>query len=286
MYGMEELSRTQTVLLCLLVSFVTSIGTGIITVSLIQEAPPGVTQTINQVVERTVERVVPGAPNTVTKEVTVVVKEEDLVIDAIRKNEKSLVRIGQNVPQGVPVVVALGLVVADNGTILVDGRTMSPDASYVAIFADSRQFPIRILSLNEPRNTAYVQVVKDASDAYTFVPAIVAPADSTQLGQSIISLGGKTQTQVAIGRVSYIENADPNAPSNPSDPTKNPVVLIRTDAPLNDGLSGTILLNLSGQLVGTEAWRPDAQNEDQFNPIHLIKREAARFFGTPQNNNP
>ena len=92
---MEDLNKNQLILLTLLVSFVTSIATGIITVSLLQEAPPVVTQTINRVIERTIEQVVPESEGggTVTREVTVVVTEEDQVIDAISKNAKSVVRV-------------------------------------------------------------------------------------------------------------------------------------------------------------------------------------------------
>ena len=77
-WAMEDLNKTQIVLLCLLVSFITSIGTGIITSTLLQEAPQTVTQTINRVVERTVETIVPQetkGPSVVTKETTVVVKD-------------------------------------------------------------------------------------------------------------------------------------------------------------------------------------------------------------------
>ena len=73
---MEDLTKTQIVLLCLLVSFVTSIGTGIISFSLLSEAPQTVTQTINKVVERTIETVVPTVvpgEKTIEKEVTTMV---------------------------------------------------------------------------------------------------------------------------------------------------------------------------------------------------------------------
>ena len=48
---MESLTKTQIVLLVLLVSFVTSLATGIVTVTLVNQAPQPVTHTINKVVE-------------------------------------------------------------------------------------------------------------------------------------------------------------------------------------------------------------------------------------------
>jgi len=88
--SMESLNKQQLILLALLVSFVTSIATGIVTVSLMDQAPAGVTQTINRVVEKTIERVVqaPAQPAAVvTKEV--IVTEQDLITAAIEKNTNS-----------------------------------------------------------------------------------------------------------------------------------------------------------------------------------------------------
>ena len=58
--NIEELNKTQIILLTLLISFITSIATGIVTVSLMNQAPKVVTDTVHKVIEKTVERVVPG----------------------------------------------------------------------------------------------------------------------------------------------------------------------------------------------------------------------------------
>ena len=84
----EELSKSQIILLTLLVSFITSIATGIVTVSLMDQAPPIIAQTVNRVIERTVETVVPKgqtASTVVTQEKTVIVKETDLISQAVKK---------------------------------------------------------------------------------------------------------------------------------------------------------------------------------------------------------
>lgn len=55
----KELNKQQLILLAILLSFVTSIATGIVTVTLMQQAPASVTAPITKIVQQTVEKIVP-----------------------------------------------------------------------------------------------------------------------------------------------------------------------------------------------------------------------------------
>lgn len=280
---MEELNKTQTILLCLLVSFVTSIGTGIITVSLLQEAPQSVTQTINRVVERTVEKVVPQSTGSApTKEVTVVVKEEDLVIDAIGKNSKSIARIVQNGAQGENVFAAIGLVISTDGKMISDKKNFIAGNSYTATFFDGKSFPIKIETLSEKTDAVLLSVVKDASVQYTFNPAVTANSDVVQLGQSIIAIGGKTSSAVTIGRITGVQV---EAPSSANATSTRLINVIETDAPPKENAAGTLLVNLNGEIVGV--YLPNANEaSSRYVAIDVIKRANGNFFGLPNKNSP
>src|SRR3989344_4684248 len=124
--NLNELNTTQIILLVLLVSFVTSIATGIVTVSLLAQAPPAITQTVNRIVERTVETVVPSQKTpatTNTKETTIVVKEDDLITDSVAASLSKTGRVFAGTSTSSPVV---GL------ASLISSQTLVTDSSVVA----------------------------------------------------------------------------------------------------------------------------------------------------------
>ncbi|MEK7175210.1 MAG: hypothetical protein AAB693_00160 [Patescibacteria group bacterium] len=95
----KDLNKSQLILLAILLSFIVSIATGIVTVSLIQQAPPSITTPINRVIKQTVEKIVQLPGNTTVK--TILIKEEDLVVDAIEKNKRNLFSITKEVAKEV-----------------------------------------------------------------------------------------------------------------------------------------------------------------------------------------
>ena len=56
----KDLNKPQLILLAILLSFVTSLATGITTVTLMEQAPKAVTIPINRIVRETVEKIVPA----------------------------------------------------------------------------------------------------------------------------------------------------------------------------------------------------------------------------------
>src|SRR3989344_2040538 len=152
---MEDLNKHQIVLLTLLISFVTSIATGIMTVSLLQEAPLEVTRNINRIVEKTIETVTPATILTPQqKEVTtVVVKEEDLIIDSINKNIKSVGRIKEKDPlTDVTDFYGIGLVINKEGIIATDRKTITGGNLYTIVLSDGTEFSITPIGLDKQTN--------------------------------------------------------------------------------------------------------------------------------------
>lgn len=122
----KDLNKTQLILLSILLSFVVSIATGIMTVSLLQQAPPAVTQTINRVVEQTIEKAVPDY--SAGKVQTVVVKEDDLVVDAVSKTKANffVVQTASDTATKITDAFSLG-----NGIFLVDSTKIDSSLNYL-----------------------------------------------------------------------------------------------------------------------------------------------------------
>jgi S1-C subfamily serine protease len=192
----EELSKTQIILLVLLVTFVTSIATGIVTVALLAQAPPAVTQTVNHIIQRTVEAVAPAvttAQPTTVKETTVVVKEDDLVTDSITNSFAKVGAIHATTATTSP-TVALGIVIS--GTILLtDSSSVSDDEHVVVYDATSTIYTVK------KRFTDVGVAVMSPKNSLSLPGFKISDADSVKLGQSVIALPSAFKTRVGIGSV-------------------------------------------------------------------------------------
>ncbi len=277
---MEDLNKNQLILLTLLVSFVTSISTGIMTVSLLQEAPLEVTRNINRIVEKTIETVTPA---TVTssgqKEVTtVVVKEEDLIIDSINKNTKSIVRIKEK--NGLTSEISfygMGLVVSKDGYIVSDRRTITRENGYTAVTSENAELVLTPVGVDkETQLLLFKVVVPEKADKamYTFVPA--ALGDEPKLGQTVIGLGGEKANAISVGRATSFEMKE----SGTGTSTVKYLAGIDTDVSTRDLVPGSLLFNLLGNVVGIKA-TPDTLKT--FMPTSLLKKEISILMESVKN---
>jgi len=260
---MEDLSKTQIILLGLLVSFVSSVAVSIMTYSLLSEAPATITQTINRVVERTIETVVPAEnkPEVVTKEVTVVVKEEDLVIDAIKKNKDSLVRIQERKRGGESEFTAFGLILHKGGLVATSKTNFPGNSTFDAILPDTSKVTLRKISSSATQNFSFFTI--ENPEQKEFIGAMLGDSDVLQLGQTVISIKGVDRNTVSIGRISGLSVT----PENSQSATSSKYSLIESD--VLSGEIGSPALNLNGELIGIGLGTPG-----NFIPINMLKREV------------
>ncbi len=135
--NIEDLSKSQLLLLMVLVNFVVSIATGVLTVSLLDQAPPTVTRTINQIVERTVETVGPQGPipivTTPAKPAPAVATEEEKLTSAIQGAAARTVTIHTGATS--TPAVAVGVYFAKSRIVATTMRSALPKEALIQ-FAD------------------------------------------------------------------------------------------------------------------------------------------------------
>lgn len=243
MTTLEDLNKTQIILLTLLISFITSIATGVITTALLAEAPAGVTQTINRVVERTIEKVAPSATSTsVVKEVTVV-REDDAILASIDKVAKSVVNLTVRGADGNEMFYALGAIVSKDGLVVSDGQGLILDGTYTATLADGSKVGARVVSRSTDQNLAIFKLTSNKPED-VYIPIPLSQKDP-RLGQTIVAFEGKTDKAVAVGRVSSLI-------TNTEGDTKS-IKSVSTDIPSRGETAGGPLVSLSGELMGIKS---------------------------------
>ncbi len=259
---MEDLTKHQLILINLLVTFVTSIATGIITFTLLSEAPVEVTQQINRVVEKTIERVVtePGEPEKVIE--TVVVNEEDRVVEAIEKNEKSIVRLKTLGADGSQITSGLGMIIASDGIMVADLKSYSSTVSYSVALFDGKIFPTGKVFVDNENSLVFIKIQIPISEPnYKFYPSGLGNSDGLKIGQSIVAISGKDSNSVLIGRVQQLSLAD----------DKKTISNISSDIAVSKTSPGSPVVNLSGELVGLERTVSDNDSTYSYVPINIVK---------------
>lgn len=255
---MDELNKNQIVLLVLLVSFVTSIATGIVTVTLMDQAPPGLTQTINRVVEHTIERTVPGETKTTTvvKEVPVLITEEQIISDLVQSESPGVVFL---MSEDGATSLGSAFIISNDGQIITANHLLGKvptigqkftvvlehgqkiDAQLIKLSTDS---DIALLQANQAKLASLVPKTTDttstSSPAKAWTALEIAEAESFP-GQTVVTLGATSDGSINVtgGIVSSLVTSA----------AASDIVFIKTNA-VNDTNLGGPIFNTKGKVIG------------------------------------
>lgn len=234
---MEELNKTQVILLTLFITFVTSVATGIVTVTLLDQSPPGITQTINRVVERTIEKVTPG--KTEVKETKILLTQDDILSEIVPLVKPSLVRIvlssptaateegveiaqeggapaSSSLPNQAAVVLADTLAVNEIGTGFVissDGLVVTSSSLDLArgvlhsVFVNKKEYTANVVTSDDVLGFSILKIENNDNTKFTPVSFSTTPI---RLGQTVFVLGNNlNRTTASIGTVnSVLDSSD------------------------------------------------------------------------------
>jgi len=239
----KDLNKSQFILLAILLSFIVSIATGITTVTLMQQAPASVTVPINRIVKQTVEKIVPQEGKTVTN--TVIIKEEDLVVDAIAKNQSAIFSISKETQDAdgktIEVGAGKGFVVSNEGVVAVDGYFVSNSTGVYFVKNDSGKFHADFISLSK-NGFALLKIGAplDEKNKLAFTLPTLGDLSKIKIGQKILVLGNTINSFIFDG----------------SD--------IKTNITKSGG--GALVLDLNGEVLGIALYGGD----NSFASISLI----------------
>ncbi len=228
--NIEELSKSQLILLTILVNFVTSVATGILTVSLLDHVPAVVTQTVNRVVDHTIETVTtaPAAVIAATPIATPAPSNQDLVTSALSASDARFVAIypadiGTSTP-----AIAIGTYLPKTRAIVTAAQSALPKEVLVG-FTDGSYVGASLS--HEGRGIAIYGFADKAPLFQTSAPELVS-ANNLKLGETALAIAADGSATTGI------------------------VARVGTDGihtTLPDIGAGSATVDLSGNLIGIAA---------------------------------
>ncbi len=259
----EKLTKSQIVLLTLFISFVTSIATGIVTVSLMQQAPPAIAQTVNRIIENTVETIATStkgqaAAPVVTQEKTILVNDADLIAQAVKQISPSLVKI--YAPDDQTQFLGLGLVTSASGTIISDVGGLGVRGSVLVVLQNGTKVLSFITTRDSGSGLVYLTPATSTPASVVWTPASQAVSDPA-LGELIIEIGGGSTAQIAQGIVTQVTPAD-KALGNPE--------IISTNVDPSSIQPGSVIIDINANVVGVSTSASRASSPSGFIPASAI----------------
>lgn len=269
---MEHLNRSQIILLAIFVSFVSSVATGIVVVTLMQQMPEPIIQSITNVVEKTIERVVPTIVEKPSK--TVVMKDEDLLVSAIEQNMKNVVAFKIAGEDGTVYSAGVGVIVSSDGLVITDRNNFGSGPLLADI--DDMAYTLEVLS-NDKDNflglgrLKLAGVVSTSTKPVSFATVSLGRSDTLKVGQTTVIIGGRDGKTIATG---VITNLDMSAGGDKEPKTLRNIGLSQR---LGGTSNGAPIIILDGSIVGFMSVS-DAQSTQRGVPVEEAKGIIEKFL--------
>ncbi|MBI5004373.1 serine protease [Candidatus Kaiserbacteria bacterium] len=273
----EDLTKSQIILLTLLVSFMTSIATGIVTVALMQQAPPTVVQSVNRIIRQTVGQVASStratqpAAATVTQVKTVVVRDSDTISQAVESVSHSVVRLySHNVESSRS--LGLGVIINSSGLVIFDESALGEESQADIKLADGSL--IRAFVINRDNNHGLAYLAQAMSS--TTPPkgsAVALSTTAAKLGDMVVAIEGSSADRIRAGYVTAIFSAKDTGSVN----------VLETDIPNQGIVPGTPLIDSTGNLIGLSTGVSRAAGDGAFIPASAFSPPLEQTTGQTSN---
>jgi len=302
---MNDLTKHQLVLLVLLVSFVVSVSTVLITITIVDSVPQSATDT--SPLERIIERVGGHAP-TQAPQAQSPISQEDLIVGVVSRVSPAVVSIiatkdlpvverfftdpfggdspfsqlfpqfeapapksGQPATQRQEIGAGSGFIVTADGLVVTNRHVVEDkEAEYTVITNDGKKHTAKVMARDPVQDIA---VVKIEGAGYPTVK--LGNSDVLKIGQTAIAIGnalGEFQNTVSVGIVSGLKRSI--TAGGAASGAERLQEVIQTDAAINPGNSGGPLLNSLGEVIGINtAMAGGAENIGFTLPVNIIKRD-------------
>jgi len=278
---MEDLTQQQMVLLSILVSFVTSIATSIMIVTMLTDSTPVITQTFNRIVEKTIETIVPSATSTPYTKPTPVPQnpptEGEQVVSAVQKNNAAMVIISKTKTESVDEQpLGIGFSVG-KGIIATDKNNLKETEGLQVTLTNGNSYAVKLLSVNEKTGIAFLVIADEKEKNIFSTRAVTLETKYPSLGQTILSLSGKGGTVLSKGIITEVKKTPKTETENES------IEAIAVNFSLERADRGAPLFDLSGNVLGI--YIGTTEGSQYFTPTSLLNEsflEATKPAETPK----
>ncbi|MBA3789431.1 hypothetical protein H0X32_03535 [Patescibacteria group bacterium] len=197
--NIEDLSKAQLLLLMLLVNFITSIATAVLTVSLLDQAPANVTQTVNRIVDHTIETIGTTSPLAtiisppVPAPKPVIQNNDQLLISAISAEKARMVSVYGSLGTSTP-VIATGTYLPKTRAVILATQPGLP-STVTILFSDGSK---QLASTSHLGATITIYGFSDTAVLPSAPTPLIIDHATLKQGQSVVALAADDSAVTGI----------------------------------------------------------------------------------------